>query len=199
MNKFIKCFFLLIAVLLLGSCSHSKEKQYSEEIKVLQSWAERKNANKRYFFLVDFSIHSGKKRMFLYDVNKGEIIRSYMVSHGKGNAEKNHAPITFSNKPGSLCSSLGVAMIRERAYSNWGTHVKYWLDGLESTNSNMRKRIVVIHSYGRVSNDETYPLPLIKSEGCLMVSNQAMEEIDKFIQSQKNKRVLVYVFRKAGR
>lgn len=198
MKRYIKHCFLIIYVLLLGSCSHSKENQnsYSKEIEVLQSWAERKNANKRYFFLVDFSIHSGKKRMFLYDVQKGEIIRSYMVAHGKGNTEKNHTPIKFSNTEGSLCSSLGIAMFGERAYSKWGINVKYWLDGLENSNSNMRKRIVVIHSYGWVSNEETYPIPLVKSEGCLMVSNKAMEEIDKFIQSLSNKRVLVYSFRR---
>jgi len=184
----------------LNSCSSRNDRNltrsYLEEIEELHSWAERIGANKRYFYLVDFSIHSGKKRMFLYDSEQGEIIRKYMVSHGVGNSERNHVPISFSNVPGSLCSSVGMAVLGERAYSNWGINVKYWIDGLEATNSNMRDRLVVLHSYQGVSNVETYPNPIMKSEGCIMVSDEAMIEIDNLIQSLENKRVLIYTFKK---
>lgn len=99
MHKHTKLFFLIISFIILNSCSSRNDRNltrsYLEEIEELHSWAERIGANKRYFYLVDFSIHSGKKRMFLYDSEQGEIIRKYMVSHGVGNSERNHVSHIF--------------------------------------------------------------------------------------------------------
>lgn len=194
MGNITKLYFLTLisAVLVLSGCSEYKD--YSKQIEVLDQFCREYNANSDYYYLIDFSIHSGKKRMFLYDRKNKKIIRSYMVSHGSGNGERNGVPITFSNQINNHCTSLGVALINGRDYSNWGTHVKYWLDGLEESNSNMRKRIVVLHSYEGVSNEEVYPSAIMNSQGCPMVSIEAMQEIDEFIQKQDNKKILIYSF-----
>ncbi len=168
-------------------------RDYTAEIAKLESFTNH-NTNKNYFFLVDFSIHSGKKRFLVYDRNQQKIIKKYMVAHGSGNKQKRGVPTIFSNVPESHCSSLGVGIVNSRAYSNWGIHVKYWVDGLEATNDNMRKRLIVLHSYGYVPSVETYPIPIINSEGCFMVSNKDMTSLDSLIDSQDNKRILLYSF-----
>ncbi len=132
--------------------------------------------------------------MYLLDINKNKIIKKMMVSHGDKSETKSGYATEFSNVPESNKSSLGYAVINGRAYSQWGIHVKYWLDGISSTNSNMRKRIMVLHSYEMVPEFETYPLPIVNSLGCVMVSKTDMKYIDKLIKKQKNKKILMYIF-----
>jgi hypothetical protein len=62
----------------------------------------------------------------------------------------------FDNRDDSHCSSLGKFKVGKRDYSSWGIKVKYWLDGLEDTNSNARSRVVVLHSWEAVANTGFY-------------------------------------------
>lgn len=38
--------------------------------------------NEDYYFLLDFSIHSGKNRFFIYDFKQEKIIEEKLVTHG---------------------------------------------------------------------------------------------------------------------
>lgn len=181
---------LIVMVMLATSC---KRINHIQELEHVQYFIDRNSFNKNIAILVDFSVHSGKKRMFVYDMKTSRLVYSCLVAHGIGSGRK-PVPERFSNVPGSLMSSLGLATIGPRDYSNWGTNFKYWLEGHESTNSNMRRRIVVLHAYKGVPNNEAYPRPIITSEGCLMVSNNAMHQLDKIIKSQQNKNIVVYTF-----
>ena len=80
--------------------------------------------------------------MFVYDMKTSKPIFGCLVAHGIGSG-KGPVPEKFSNVPGSHMSSLGLATIGERDYSPQGTNFKYWLDGHEATNNNMKRRIVV--------------------------------------------------------
>src|SRR5690606_26732921 len=93
--------------------------KYKSQIQNLQSKILASNYNDSYVFLVDFSIPSGKKRMFLYNLYTGELEKSFMVAHGEGCGQEGGSPVSFSNVPNSLCSSEGLAVIGEKDYSNY--------------------------------------------------------------------------------
>ncbi len=149
--------------------------------------------NRQYVFIVDYALHSGKKRMYVLDISNNKIIKKMMVAHGKKSETKKGYATEFSNVPESNKSSLGFAIVNQRAYSNWGIHIKYWLDGISPTNSNMRKRIMVLHSYRWVPSYETYPFPIVTSLGCIMVSKKDMYFLDQLIKKQKNKKILMFI------
>jgi hypothetical protein len=85
-----------------------------------------------------------------------------------------------------------MAVIGERAYSSWGKNYKYWLDGLEAANTNMRKRVVVLHAWEHVPDKEIYPKSLALSWGCPTVSIQFLDELDKILK--ENDKILLYSF-----
>jgi len=151
----------------------------------------KRNLNVQYVFVVDYGQHSGKKRLYLIDIMHHKIVRKIMVAHGDKSEKKSGYATDFSNVPESNKSSLGYAIVNQRAWSKWGIHVKYWLDGISTTNTNMRKRVMVMHSYTMVPDYKTFPLPIITSLGCVMLSDKDMTYIDKLIKKQKNKRLLM--------
>ncbi|MBI6115980.1 murein L,D-transpeptidase catalytic domain-containing protein [Salegentibacter maritimus] len=186
--------FLLLWLYYIHSVNENVHR-YNEEIEEIKSTLKNANYNNEYCFLVDFSLHSGKKRMFLYNLKTQKIERSFMVAHGEGCGQENGTPETFSNIPNSLCSSEGMAVIGNRDYSNWGINIKYWLEGLDKTNNNMRKRVVVIHSWSGIPDFSIYPFKIVQSQGCFTMSNSALTYLDNFISKQDNKRILFYTFK----
>ena len=169
-------------------------KDYIDEIKHIKNFATTNNYNKDIAFMIDYGIHSGKNRFFVVDLNEKSIIKKALVCHGGGKGKNTKAiPTVFSNVNESHCSSLGMAVMGERAYSSWGKNYKYWIDGLEETNSNMRKRIVVLHGWKAMPDDETYPKPIATSWGCPTLTIDFLDELDVIIK--ENKKVLLYSFK----
>ena len=96
--------------------------------------------------------------------------------------------------------NLFLAIRREykvgiRAYSKWGINVHYKLHGLEPTNDNAFKRIVVLHSYTPLLATEVYPshLPLGMSQGCPVICNETMRQIDVLLKAE-TKPVLLWIY-----
>jgi hypothetical protein len=56
--------------------------------------------------------------------------------------------------------------------------VKYWLHGLEAGNANAVARVVVLHSWEAVGNEEIYPEYSPLSWGCPAVSDSFMGLLD---------------------
>jgi hypothetical protein len=172
-----------------------KKKTYKEEISRIKTFAETNGYNQKTAFMVDYSIHSGRNRFFVINLETNTISRSALVCHGscKGDDRNdNDIATNFSNKSGSLCSTLGMSLISYRAYSSWGGNYKYWLEGLEKSNKNMRSRVVVLHSWEGVADEETYPKPLAMSWGCPTVSIGFLDTLDKILK--KETKVLLYSF-----
>lgn len=153
--------------------------------------------NTDYCILVDMSIHSGKNRLFLYDFKTEHVIDSALVSHGCGTnpwgRDESKTQPTFSNIDGSHQASLGKFKIGKRGYSNWGIHVNYKLHGLDNTNNNAYRRLIVLHSWNDVSDREVYPNGTPEGWGCPAVSNQFMTRLDKRLKEAK-KPVLLWVY-----
>lgn len=153
------------------------------------AFCKQKGFNQHFCVLVDMSIHSGKKRLFIWDFSGDSLLLSCLVGHGCcdnnwGADDSKDAP-KFSNIPNSHCSSLGKYKIGERAYSDWGIHIKYLLHGLESTNSNALSRYIVLHAWEQVTDDEIYPSGTSEGWGCPTVSNNAMRKIDALLKEEK--------------
>ncbi len=160
-------------------------------------YAKQKGFDTKYCLLVDFSIHSGRDRLFVWDFTNDTIKYAGLCCHGYGNKANRSTQRTprFSNVAGSLCSSLGRYKIGARSYSQWGINIHYKLHGLDDTNSNAYKRIIVLHSHSPVPDSEIYPyhLPLGYSQGCPVVSDSLMRELDDILKDKK-KPVLLWIY-----
>lgn len=171
-------------------------KDYSKINQEALKFCKEKDFNQDYYFLIDMSIHSGKNRFFIHDFKKDSIVASKLVTHGSCDKfEENETKwekAKFSNKPESHCSSKGKYKIGKRDYSSWGINVKYWLHGLENSNNNAIERVVVLHSWNAVKNDEIYPKYAPLSWGCPAVSNEFMNVLDEKLKQTK-KPVLLWI------
>ena len=211
--KFISLTILLVSVTCACQISNdyefNKSKVILEKLKInfdkLQAKAQEafnfcksNNRNTDFCLLFDMSIHSGKYRGFIWNFNTNSIEERFLVSHGccdqQWSGDKTKTNPKFSNISDSHCSSLGKYLVAERGWSNWGINVKYELDGLEASNSNARKRIIVLHSWEVINDNEVYPVGTPEGWGCPAVSDNTMKKLDlKFQQSKKP--VLLWIYK----
>ncbi|MDR1408212.1 MAG: murein L,D-transpeptidase catalytic domain family protein [Tannerella sp.] len=150
--------------------------------------------SEKHCMLVNFNLHSGKARFFIWDFERDTIVRSSLCAHGYGGNSTTRRP-EYSNVEGSFCSSPGRYRTGIPAYSRFGIHIHYKLHGLEPTNSNAFRRIVVLHSYKYVPDGEIYPLhlPMGYSAGCPVISDAAMREVDTLLKNS-DKPFLLWIF-----
>jgi len=118
--------------------------------------------------IVDYSLPSTAKRLWVFDMKNGKTLFNTWVSHGKNSG--GIIPTSFSNHRGSLKSSLGV-FITENAYVG-GNGYSLRLKGLENgINDNAYQRSIVIHGARYVNPDTIRRYGQIgRSWGCLAVS-----------------------------
>ncbi len=108
----------------------------------LQLQKQKKLTNQKYLTVVDFSKSSAKKRLFLIDVETKAIVHQSLVAHGRNSGLEFASK--FSNTVNSHQSSLGFYATAETYSGKHGYSLR--LDGLEFSNSNARRRAVVIHA-----------------------------------------------------
>lgn len=135
-----------------------------------------KPKNDRYMTIIDFRSRSSDYRLFLLDRKAGTIER-HMVAHGAG-SDKNGDGVAeqFSNVPNSRMSSLGAYLTAETYSGKHGLSMR--LDGKDATNSNARKRAVVVHGADYVIDGKRAG----RSWGCPAID---MKVIKDFIQKTK--------------
>ena len=141
--------------------------------------------------MVDMSIHSGKNRFFVYDLEKQTIALSGLVAHGSCNTQY-LSRARFSNTPDCGCSSLGKYKIGKPYIGQYGR--SYQLHGLDRSNSNALKRAVVLHGYNCVPDREIYPMVLCNSLGCPMVSEAFFRKLSRIID-RSDKPILLWVYK----
>lgn len=169
---------------------------YSKHHLEALNFVKQENLNTDFYYLIDMSLHSGKNRFFIYDFSTQQVVDKNVVTHGS--CDKFETNITerskakFSDLVDSHCSSKGKYKIGKRDYSSWGINVKYWLHGLEETNKSAEDRVVVLHSWEAVSNEEIYPRYSPLSWGCPAVSNVFMKKLDLQLQDV-DKPVLLWI------
>ncbi|MDX1907444.1 MAG: murein L,D-transpeptidase catalytic domain family protein [Bacteroidia bacterium] len=148
--------------------------------------------------LIDMGLHAGVKRLLVWEFAGDSIGYRALVSHGSGDnpwsQDVSRENPTFSNVPGSYCSSLGRYRIGARGYSNWGIHVKYLLHGLDSTNTEALARDIVFHGWDMIPDEEVWPRGAPEGHGCPAVSNRTMTYMDSLLQTHTQP-VLMWVYR----
>lgn len=100
------------------------------------------NISNQLITIIDFSLPSTEKRLWVIDpINKLVLVNS-VVSHGRNSGEL--YATNFSNKPSSYKSSLGFYKTAETYHGKHGLSLR--LDGLEKGfNDLARPRAIVIH------------------------------------------------------
>lgn len=98
--------------------------------------------------IIDYSLASSKKRMWIFDTNNGKVLYNCYVAHGKNSGRE--VAKSFSNKVDSHKSSLGF-YVTGKTYS--GKHgLSLYLDGQEEGfNDLARERYIVMHGASYVS------------------------------------------------
>lgn len=125
--------------------------------------------------VIDFSLPSNRKRMWIFDIRSGELLLKDLVAHGKASGMTRST--SFSNVEGSHKSSLGLFRASETYYGKHGYSLR--LDGLElGVNDQARDRAIVIHGAGYVSERWVQKYGRIgRSFGCPAVDNKVIEEV----------------------
>lgn len=93
--------------------------------------------------IVDFSLPSTQKRLWIIDMNTHKVILNTWVAHGSNSGNGIYAT-NFSNKDGSHKSSIGTFETLGTYYGKHGKSVQ--INGLEpGYNDNAKSRGVVVH------------------------------------------------------
>ena len=159
-----------------------KSESFTEALKGYYSLKEKGLIKKDILTLIDFSLSSNTKRLWVIDLVTGDILFHSLVAHGRNTG--NEFASNFSNSAESFKSSLGFYSTGEIYNGKHGMSLK--LDGLEKgVNDNARARGVVMHAADYVSNSfikNNHRLG--RSQGCPAVPVELSKEI---ISTIKNK------------
>ncbi|MEO8503963.1 MAG: murein L,D-transpeptidase catalytic domain family protein [Acidobacteriota bacterium] len=128
--------------------------------------------------LVDYSLPSSEKRLWLFDLDTERLLFHELVAHGMGSGE--NEAVHFSNEVGTQASSLGLFRAAETYQGRNGYSLR--LDGLEAGfNDRARERAIVIHGAWYVDGEFLAEHGRLgRSWGCpaldIRVARQAMTE-----------------------
>ena len=121
---------------------------FAEALKGFYALKERGIIKKDILTVVDFSLSSNTKRLWIIDLSTNEILFQSLVAHGRNTGDE--FANNFSNTAESFQSSLGFYATGEVYNGKHGMSLK--LDGLEKgLNDRARERAVVIHGADYVS------------------------------------------------
>lgn len=164
--------------------------EVKEKIKPALEFCKAKEFNTDICMLSNMQRHSGEYRFYIYSFSMDSVLHTGLVAHGCGNELFAIKPV-FSNVPGSNCTSLGRYKIGNSYYGNYGK--AYKLYGLDSSNSNAFKRYIVLHSYAEMPHEETYPIPIMNSQGCPMLSERFIKTVSEYID-KSSKPIMLWIF-----
>ena len=158
---------------------------FAEALKGFYLLKEKGLVKKNILTLIDFSLSSNSKRLWVIDLTTNTILYNSLVAHGRNTGDE--FATSFSNSPQSFKSSLGFYATGEIYNGKHGKSLK--LDGLEKgINSNARERAVVIHGAEYVSNSFIQNNKRLgRSLGCPAIPLELTNEI---IQTIKDKSCL---------
>ena len=162
-----------------------------EQGRTIHRYAAEHHYNTDYCLLVDMSLPSGKKRLFIYNLKKDSIEFAGLVANGGGSYRPGSEQLIFSNTVNSGMTSLGKYSIGNSYYGKYGLAHK--LHGLDSTNSNAYKRTIVLHSHAHMPDIEVYPRLSPLSAGCPMVSADCLVLLTHYIKVSKEP-ILLWIY-----
>lgn len=142
-------------------------------------------SSKSILSIADFDQSSTKKRLYIIDLDKKEIVMNTWVAHGQRTGLDE--AVKFSNVNDSFSSSLGFYVTGEIYKGIHGRSLK--LDGMDNGfNNNARSRSIVVHGASYVGEGTINALGRLgRSQGCPAV---APEIADILINTISDKTVL---------
>ncbi|WP_281636274.1 murein L,D-transpeptidase catalytic domain family protein [Flavobacterium marginilacus] len=155
---------------------------FCEALKGFYTLQEKGIVKSNILTLVDFSLSSNLKRLWVIDLSSNLILLQTLVAHGRNTGEE--FANTFSNTPESFKSSLGFYVTGEVYKGKHGISLK--LDGLDKgLNDNARDRAVVLHGADYVSESFIKNHKRLgRSQGCPAVPVEYVSEIITMIKGQ---------------
>jgi hypothetical protein len=135
--------------------------------------------------IADFNMSSKRKRLWIVDLDKKELLLNTWVSHGRGSG--GDIATKFSNTNSSYQSSIGFYVTGEVYNGKHGRSLR--LDGMDAGyNNRARERAIVIHGADYVSAQTIKSLNRLGlSHGCPAVPSNLSNQI---IDVVKDKTVL---------
>ncbi|HEY4335702.1 MAG TPA: murein L,D-transpeptidase catalytic domain family protein [Puia sp.] len=125
--------------------------------------------------IIDFTLPSSQKRLFILDMLNGRLLFNTLVAHGKnsGRLVASH----FSNRKNSHMSSLGFYLTGEAFIGQHGYSLR--LDGVEKGfNDNVYRRSIIMHPANYVSEDYIRQWGYLgRSEGCPAIPQELDQPI----------------------
>lgn len=185
----LKLKYLIIASLLFNSYyanamrathawkvyDHAQLQNYVEFDIFLNAYREHlRVANKPIMSIIDYSQPSDSKRFLIIDIEKKALLHRTFVTHGI-NSGKLYAT-QFSNTVNSRQTSLGTYRVGEAYYGKYGISLR--LDGMSPSNSNARKRAIVLHGASYAEPNVIHAIGMLgRSWGCPAISREITPEI----------------------
>lgn len=125
--------------------------------------------------IIDFSLPSDQKRLWVLDLVEAKVLYHCLVSHGRNSGDV--MAKKFSNKPGSYTSSPGFYTTGETYIGKHGFSLR--LDGFENgINDKARERAIVIHGADYVSSEFISKYGRLgRSLGCPAIPEELSTEI----------------------
>lgn len=155
---------------------------FEKAVKGFKHLKEQGKIKKDIITLIDFSLSSNAKRLWIIDMTTKTVLYNTLVAHGKNSGDE--FATAFSNASSSNKSSLGFYATGEIYRGKHGESLR--LDGLENgINSNARSRAVVMHAADYVTeNFIKAHKRLGRSQGCPALPPAINKEVINLIKGQ---------------
>ena len=133
------------------------------------------NATAERLAVIDFSLPSSEKRLWIFDLKKRRLLLNDFVAHGQNSGD--NLASNFSNVNGSHQSSIGLFRSAESYSGRHGYSLR--MDGLEQGfNDRARERAIVIHGAKYVNPDWITTQGRIgRSQGCPAVRPEITKKV----------------------
>ncbi len=138
--------------------------------------------------LIDYSLPSTAKRLWVFDLATHELLFNELVAHGRGSGE--NLAESFSNEEGSLATSLGTFLTGTTYMGKNGYSLR--LLGLDAgINDQAEARTIVMHGAPYVSDSFARTTGRLgRSHGCPAVRSEIAHDLIDHIKEQ----TLVYAW-----
>jgi hypothetical protein len=125
--------------------------------------------------VIDYSRRSRERRLRVLDLARDSVLATELVAHGRGTGDD--VARRFSNRPGSLASSLGTFMTGATYRVLHGLAVR--LRGMDAgLNDRAEARAIVIHGADYVSPDAVRRLGRLgRSQGCPALAPAVVDRV----------------------
>ena len=125
--------------------------------------------------VIDYSRRSRERRLWVLDLARDSVLATELVAHGRGTGDD--VARRFSNRPGSLASSLGTFITGTTYRGRHGLALR--LRGMDAgLNDRAEARAIVIHGADYVSPDAVRRLGRLgRSQGCPALAPAVVDRV----------------------